>query len=1367
MPIFYNTAAPTPSTNNTINSVTVDYGIRDFLLNLNLGPFYPDFSTTAVNGSPQIGQPVLDTSINGNANVVPFGLPLEQYGLFYYEMSTIQNQFQNNDGTAPTLLSIENIPATQGVFGNVDLPQGSSYPTSATDAITENGLFGKTEYAEFRKTATLYNLYVDTTKQIDMGDFISLQPQGYPQQFTNYVDQFGRLDNGGPSTSDLNVVGSILNGQGLGLARAGTIPNFDFRASIAGRTLTGFGVGNDTRLGIIGGEQLALALANNAAFNVQQDILGGLNVQDNILALVKGGPLPGFRPNYKITVPETGLGRVFDYTASVLGFTIPRSYLEEAGSIFSSENQSGNIQRANAMLDNTGKGQFEALISNVNANIIGSGDYDNPDDTAFRSGYVPGYAKGEGDPKLNPTLYAFYDDATKGTILNFMLPSKDDPNGVIPEISYNRSKMIKDYGFSSLDGPLLTTDIKNLNRGYRDRSVSNVNFTWTSDRGNDVNTAYYRDNTEERVKTLGAIIIPEDEEISPKKSLLTKTQKLFKSKGMMTIVSSKGSMDKSSTQIETTNGGGVSKGSAVIRGDRFNDGLFDGDNKDAVETYCRSWTTLDRYDQVQKLIRSRGLYDSPAVPYRYQINGSVLDDNGFVKMAPYNKAKGEVENPKRYMFSLENLAWSDDSQDLPPYEIGNGDPLNPEKKGRIMWFPPYDIQFNESSSVNWETNNFIGRGEPIYTYNNTERSGTLSFKIIVDHPTYVNSFGKGNRTPDDNYVASFFAGCVEADPKFTERLTVSELSETFSRAITEIQAKTLEPQQEPAPFDIYYPNDSPSLDPIISGVNGVKYEVGLSGSTAIDYSQNPTGLGGGIGSYVGGGTSQTAWNDEANFGLNGVNQTFIVGGKIYSGLTDSTFMPALKEYLNTVCTYCRIKITSYASPHGNQISNENLATDRTASVAKYFKEQLGLPENRIYPGANKAILENETQCRRDGDGSRSTEACKKDRKTQVIFEYLNELAEADPKNAPTPVVVANENVRINTKITNRFYNESNWFEKLKKTDFFVFDRFRDKIKYFHPAFHSTTPEGLNSRLTFLNQCTRQGNTSELQGANNLAFGRAPICILRVGDFYHTKIVIDNLSIDYEPLVWDLNPEGIGVQPMIANVTLSFKFLGGSSLAGPINKLQNALSFNYYANAHVYDVRADYVKNGALEEGRTSLSGAIQTETSETSLGTTPIEDQIAANEIENSGPANDPSETPSSSTEPKITAFKFIEFIPTDDFTYSMTVVAYQENIVEISGGTATFLLNETEFKDFVDKGVKIVVELLENPEAGSRNMFFLDANAVTALVNGVGYNEEVNLVEGDYSISIYYDGNKIQSIPATLNNDVNSKYYLDNASIL
>jgi hypothetical protein len=46
--------------------------------------------------------------------------------------------------------------------------------------------------------------------------------------------------------------------------------------------------------------------------------------------------------------------------------------------------------------------------------------------------------------------------------------------------------------------------------------------------------------------------------------------------------------------------------------------------------------------------------------------------------------------------------------------------------------------------------------------------------------------------------------------------------------------------------------------------------------------------------------------------------------------------------------------------------------------------------------------------------------------------------------------------------------------------------------------------------------------------------------------------------------------------MIASVSLSIDYIGGHSLVGPLNRLQNALSFNYYANTEMYDVRADSI-----------------------------------------------------------------------------------------------------------------------------------------------------------------------------------------------
>lgn len=184
----------------------------------------------------------------------------------------------------------------------------------------------------------------------------------------------------------------------------------------------------------------------------------------------------------------------------------------------------------------------------------------------------------------------------------------------------------------------------------------------------------------------------------------------------------------------------------------------------------------------------------------------------------------------------------------------------------------------------------------------------------------------------------------------------------------------------------------------------------------------------------------------------------------------------------------------------------------------------------------------------------------------------------------TSTIDSDENVVYNNL---RYDQEYHFFKQIQDTDPMVWDSLMKKIQYFDPAFHSSSPESFNARLTFLQQCTRQGNTigasdSLGKSANNLAFGQAPYCILRLGDFYHQMICIDNINIDYEGPTWDLNTEGIGVQPLLAKVSLSFKFIGGGSMDGAVRRLQNAMTFNYYANTGLYDNRADRPKYVANE-----------------------------------------------------------------------------------------------------------------------------------------------------------------------------------------
>ena len=1203
MPIFYNTSAPTPTTKNNITDVATGFGLRDFLLNLNLLPTYPQISTS-LNGSPKIGEPVLDTLVNNGSNVIPLYLPLETNGILFKDINISVNTFQNNASNANALTEMNYINAIPNSnFPNSNWPQGiQNYPTTANQDVSDYGLVGKTNDGQFRKKNVIKNLYLDVTKQIDMADFITLTPLDITQQVSGYLDTYGGLNLGGSGAIQAaNVIGSVLNGQGLGLAKGGIVTNFDVRSSLAGRVLGATGLINDTKLGMIGGQQLALALANNAAFNVQQEILGSLNVQNNILSLIKGDGLVGLRPSYKITIPSSTGGRVLDTAGKILGFTIPRSYLDDSGSLFQAESGGDvdNITRANQMILNTGKGQIQALLTNVRANQYGTvaGGTDDPSMSSFRSGYAPAYADNKGEVQITDgILYAF---EKEGKIINLF--GKD---GDIANMAYNREEMVKNSGFEAPDD-LFFVGHRN-NPGYDDRKISDVAFSWGTSKEGLVNT------------DLDGNFTPIS---GTKKSLLVKTQSLFNSKGMLNIVTRKGDMNKESSQIQTANGNGLSKGNAVMKAEMFNLelGMYVG-KKDATaeETYCRSWTTLDRYDQVSKLVRSGvdGITDSESgefngvginekVPYRFNTQGSVLDAYGFPKIAPY--ITDVPTDPKKFMFSIENLAWHGKTVNLPKAERGPGDLLT-ARKGRIMWFPPYNIQFSENSSVNWEASNFIGRGESIYTYNNTERSGDLSFQIIVDHPSYINSF-RGVNGPDDHYVNSFWAGCIDPDSKWGERLTVSERTDIVNSEEIIKQEKVVPPEVPPGPLSVYFPNDNIEIyRPYESGL--------ITGTTTpINYSVNPLGSGQGLGTYKadftpgnhnnGKKADGEGWPDRYNYGLNysvsgsspsaqgSISSVGANGEKLY-GYFDPKTDEYIIKHLTEICPHCTATITGFASEQGTYEYNVKLAEGRANKILEDVKAKWWPSIKAAFPKLTEADFAKRfkigttkplrnTGCnpcdgipksQRDVKCPTDTLQCKLDRRATIEFKFDKDLAAADIAQ-PEPIVKKTTK-KIRNKIIDRYYNESKYFEKLTDADPFVFDRFREKIRYFHPAFHSTTPEGLNSRLTFLLQCTRQGPTLEEQGATNLAFGRAPVCILRIGDFYNTKIVIDSLSIDYEPLVWDLNPEGIGVQPMIANVSISFKFIGASSLMGPINKLQNALSFNYFANTQVYDPRADYI-----------------------------------------------------------------------------------------------------------------------------------------------------------------------------------------------
>jgi len=1180
------------------SSVDVDYGI------VSTGPissptndsdFWRDENTVFNifnEGNPEYyGNSVIDysnTNVVTNTDYINNSLfsaqnSPENDASFRRELNITQNQYKADIYEKVSLdllpFEVDLALATLDLDPNTYSPSLEAYTLKS---VPENGPF---QGGNIRQFNTSKNMYLDVDKQTRVD--LNTQPMA-TVQYKSYLDENGNLNFGDTGSVQLvDAIGSVLTGGGIGLdPNSGSIvPDFDVRSSLAGRLLTSAGALDDTRLGQISPQYLGMAIGNNIAFNLQEETLGRINT--NPLSLAMGGSL--IVPNNKITVKDGPLGFGADILERMTGAKIPVSLLPKEADIFSYDTKGyigggGNIQRANAILKNTGKGTVSYLLGNVKASI-------NTNFTGNRQGYAPAF-DGGGNDKISDSeakLYALYDGEKSGFVKDILSQTKE--NTPVPQSSYDLEGMVRNSGFNQGPATIFNHHVETIDNTPPLFSK----FTWS-------------DKLYNKLARISDTALNGTDFTEPK-TILFKTQELFNSGKMRTLVSGKGvkanipvgELDEITSTYEIAGQRYMSKGSAV-----FKNGGRDL-NKDSTpdNMFARAWSTVDAYNSYDDLQKHSALSPDGRVDRNLNIESSVLRDPGVVQIGPY---KGE--KIKRFMFSLENLAWSDSLTKLMPCEKGPGDPLT-GRSGRIMWFPPYDIAINESVSASYDRTNFIGRGEPIYTYNNTERSGTLSWKIVVDHPNYINFFRDGT----DMDYASFFAGAMSVE-EIRNRVLSDEEKDKYEIAEANKDINGVPKQVKPKfEFNIYYPNDNsevPYYDSsvIVTGSNINSYESGRDyDGNFIDYGQHPSGIvydtvevDGVINATTGfttvygmktttrdGGKTDI---DNTNFGLNGTSNSIKLSMSDieeldgWYGFEDLRTGDDLDNYFISKegnCRYCRFTIKGYASPQGNFEANKILAKKRGDNLKQHIIDTIGVDEKRITVLKAEAIQQ--SGCKQDS--SKDIIECKEDRKVTVSVAYDSKL-EKDANPNPTKRDPNEPDPKFTIPLS-RFYTECNYFESIKETDNFVYAQFKDKIKNFHPAFHAITPEGFNSRLTFLQQCMRQGPTNGSDSPDNLAFGKPPVCILRLGDFYHTKIIIESLTIDYEPIVWDLNPEGIGVQPMIANINISFAFIGGSSMKGPINRLQNAISFNYFANTELYDPRAERIVDGEIQEGNFPFS----------------------------------------------------------------------------------------------------------------------------------------------------------------------------------
>jgi hypothetical protein len=1111
----------------------------------------------------------------------------------------------------------------------------------------------------------------------------------------------------------------------------------------------------DSALANIAAKQLQKEFKHRVALELLQQTLGKINLFNsnvdpdtgevsakpntdpfNAIGLLTGN-IPIIARNYRITNPDLFLGQAINFAARIAGTYSPYSYIP--GEYFDyPDRKGGGI--FNNPLSLLGQGVGAIFRSFQPANQSASELFVEYTSVATRSllWTILKYNNYRPDYKIGNNLLAppgnFYIGNRKSQLTNIVSPENELAGGKFGQVNFGPVLSYGRIGKEYEGDPITNLPFGLNSRSYIDGYGGvQAGFTWISsdnylDPGQLVGVGLERKFEDPSVYSVSNNDPSYNKTRSNNQtfkdgSILDITQKLVdagnKSQYPLEHV---GNAINQVSKVFNDGYIELTKGSRVIRYTTKNSEGAQSITPEGLE-YCRIFTKdrpYSNFDELQKTDGNIRKYTNSVLDNTFNLN--IAPNKGVDKVESTNIVDGKV---KKYMFSLENLAWRTSNrpgytyEDLPACERGpNG--------GRIMWFPPYDLNFDESVRTQWESHTFLGRPEPIYTYSDTNRTGTLSWKIVVDHPSIMNVIldrELENATPESTITKvldSFFAGCLKYDlytlvqkyPMFTPR----DVFDVQIAQTPEDVKKVVDDQPNETPVKSVTNDGTPVVNNTSTG-STIPPNTGSTPSTETkpDLSKFPD-----VGFYfhndfpdpkthrIYASSDFESWftkyknlkpeyftggNDGTrNFGGAVGNNIIKYGDNTYTDRTNevlslsnddqvkylATYIDWRKDEVDKFFTFIEsefdeakkfmveagqildggdtidIQLIGGASSVNDSNYNVDLSKRRIDAVMQwmfklktpkgttfeqYYKDkkfniemtpsgEVGAPleEKYKYINCSKDFLNisnegvtsiNAMACRRtklifkkssytppkDSNTNNTTQQPQQ-QQTELPSSVINPTGGEDetPTNLNKPKeelkstpATKYQDVKVRQDLTKRLarklLTECNYFEIIRQENPMIYDGLKSKLKHFQPVFHSLTPEGLNSRLTFLQQCMRPGDTipTASQGANggttllyndvtNSAFGAPPVCVLRIGDFFHTKIVIDSLTLKYDEGRFDLNPEGIGVQPMIANVTLGFSFIGGHGLAQPIAKLQNALSFNYYANTEMYDERAEVTED---------------------------------------------------------------------------------------------------------------------------------------------------------------------------------------------
>ena len=507
-----------------------------------------------------------------------------------------------------------------------------------------------------------------TTDVSTIRDVVNLSQNEYgPEFIIAYNDFNGNTDTTGykqyPTSSGGDVLGPII-ARTLGFSTTGAI---DFPSDLQ----------------TIRNERLVEELKNRVELNFVSETVGNLNLDP--FGLLAGQKL--YTPNYTITRPDNFIGKVAEFTANLAGFNVPTSIIPGGKDI-----KIGSNSFQEELLDYTGKGQRDILYTNV-----------------YSSKYAPELLGKDSGPTGSDQLLGkvgdFFDSLGQETTSNYLkinevteeqeqslaqkvgnfindLISPDSNKSLKPTVEKDTNPA-DPFVTMGAEGSYPAIDGLDPNSSFNDPELETPPYLIPG-----AVVDYYPNKT-----TLKPSLSDSDDANNVFTHMTPSSNKLFDWRDRTQPVAKRGLLKFTQDMINNAEANGHKGGARYIG--RFNSNsniiqtqkdIGDGElrsvprHKDvsmgnlvrsADDTfYCRSWSTRNPYQNHYDLIRRDRLYRMLNKEF-FGNYLSVLEDSGHVKVTPYvtddfnddsglyKLSKNPSNEIKRYMLSIENLAWAD------------------------------------------------------------------------------------------------------------------------------------------------------------------------------------------------------------------------------------------------------------------------------------------------------------------------------------------------------------------------------------------------------------------------------------------------------------------------------------------------------------------------------------------------------------------------------------------------------------------------------------------------------------------------------------------------------------------------------------